>query len=233
MEHRDSSPTPEKQLLKLIEQPGAADHQKETLKRRGIQFFSLSAIRGRLSFFRERARGYLTVKKKVPMGVKGTSRVLALCSLALVVYLATDVINSIRELSQAPVLEAAPWKIALDTSEGVSPNSKLYYVEKVRFRNVFDFETGEKIEDKMVKSLPVKKTPEQIMLELMKGLKFEGMIVWPGQDPEVYIRDKEGELHTLKAKDKINGLVVEEIFEKKAILSHGEVRLPLIQSVGR
>ena len=230
MEHRDSNPTPEKQLLKLIEQPGAADQQKETLKRRSIQFLSLSALKGRLSFFKERVSGYLTVKKKAPVGTKGTNRVLALCCLALAAYLSTDVINSIRELSQVPVLEAAPYEIALDTSGGASPNGKLYYVDKVRERNVFDFETVVKAEVKEIKgAVPVKKTAEERMMELMKDLKFEGMIQWPGQGPEVHIRDKEGKLHTLKVGATINGLIVEEIFEKKVTLRHGEVKLPLIQ----
>ncbi len=224
MEHRDSSPTPEKQLLKLIEQPGAADQQKETLKRRGIALLSPSVIRGKLSFFKEKTRKYLAAKKKAPLGVKGTNRILAFLTLVVAAYLATDIVNVIRGLKEAIALELVP--LEMKDTDRTSSVGKLRYVEKIGLRNVFSFKSHEKIVENII-GLPVKKTPEEMMLELMKGLKFGGVGVWPGQPPEVYIEDKEGKTHTLKVGEKIGQLTVVEILDDKVILGYGEVRLPL------
>ena len=224
MEHRDSSPTPEKQLLKLIEQPGTADQHKETLKRRSIALLSPSVIRGKLSFFKEKTKRYLAAKKKTPLGIKGMNRVLAFLTLVVAMYLATDVVSAIGNLNQTIALEPTEWK--MKDAYHASSAGKLHYVEKVGRRSIFEFKSQEEIAED-AEWIPVKKTPEEMMLEFMEGLKFDGVGVWPGQPPEVYIEDKEGKTHTLEVGEKINQLKVEEILEDRVILSYGEVRMPL------
>jgi len=224
MEHRDSSPTPEKQLLKLIEQPGTADQQKETLKRRGIALLSPSVIKGKLSFFREKTKRYLAAKKKAPLGIKGMNRALAFLTLVVAVYLAMDVAGAIGDLNQAIALDPAAWEVK-DTYH-TSSAGKLDYAEKIGQRKIFEFKSEEKPEEDIV-GRSVKKTPEEMMLEFMKGLKFGGVGMWSGQPPEVYIEDKEGKTHTLKVGEKINQLTVEEILDNGVWLGYRGARLPL------
>lgn len=230
MEHRDSSPTPEKQLLKLIEQPEMADQQKEGLKGKGTRLLSPGAIRGRISFFKQRVKSYLTAGK-APIGVKGVNRALGFCALVMAAYLAVDIVNAMADLNEVGGLEPV---VQPQGGEPVSAlpsrKEKPYYVEKVRPRDIFSFVSLAKPDRvETTPDLPAKKRPEQVMLGLMKGLKFRGMSVWPGGKTEVYIEDAVGKTHTLKVGGKINQLEVIKIFEDKVILRYEGIELPLIE----
>ncbi len=216
MEHRDSSSTPEKQLLKLIEQPGTADQHKETLKRRSIALLSPSVIKGKISFFREKAKKYLAAKKKVPLGVKGTNRILAFCTLVIAVYLAMDIVNAIRELNEALALD--PTVLEVKDAYRTSSAGKLDYVEKLRLRDVFSFKSEEKPEETRVGIIPVEKTKKQMMLELLEGVDLIAVSMHP--KPSALIKVKEGGARFRKEGDTINGVTIIKIFESNVLMGY-------------
>lgn len=218
MERRDSGPTPEKQLLKLIEQPGTADQQKETLKRRSIALFSPSVLRGKLSFFKEKAAKYLAGKKKASLGVKEMNRVLAFCTLVMAAYLAVDVIGAIGDLNKTSALEITPWE-AKDTHPASSAG-KLDYVEKTGIRQVFQFKSHEKVDDSTTGVIRTRKTDREIMREFLDDMKLIAVSMDPEQ-PLALIKDKEGNSRFWKEGAMISGVIkIIKIFESNVLMGY-------------
>lgn len=223
MDKRNSSPTPEQQLLKLIEQPELANGQKGKVRRKGAGALSLGVLRGRFSFLREKMKGRVTAGKRPP-GIKGANRVLGFCTLVVAMYLAVDVVNSIVYLKTPPTLEGAE---DLGDTGGIAPDAnhlplqKPYYPNKVKGRNIFDFVSqGDSNEMEMQEARPTQKTLDELMEDLMAGLKFKGRVMWPGKPQEVRIQDETGKTYRLKIGDSHNGLEVVDIQKTYVVLRY-------------
>ncbi len=224
MAERISGSTPEKQLLRLIEQPELADEQKESLKRKGVRSFSLGALKGRLSFLKEKIRSGFTLKK-LPLGIKMVNRGLATVVVVAGGYFLLDLARAIADVKTGWELDSAETNREDENSEG----EKLGVIHKpVIVRPIFDFNeelaTFESVVKK--KTVAVEHTDEQVMDELIEGLSFGGAWI-NAKDPKastVYIKDRKTQ-RTVKLKigGEIVGMKIVEIDRSSATLRYRDV----------
>ena len=210
--------TPEKQLLKIIENPKSKGVHKDRIKRKGINLFSLGALKGRFSFLRDRLRTGLFFKKP-HLEIKSINRILKICILVFSIYLVSTMTISAMNLNTIPDF-ASGKQSALKVEEPediIALRDLPYYLDKVKARNIFDFEAidtaveGEEyVEEKRVREIDV---------EIQK-LRLAG-IAW-SDNPDAMVENIEtNEMYFLKQGDLINGkLKVEAVFRNKVILSY-------------
>ena len=86
---QERSGTPERQLLKLIENPNQQGIRREEVKRKSSSLFSLAALKGRFSFLKGKLGPKLSFKK-LPINIKGINIFLKVCIFLLVLYIATE-----------------------------------------------------------------------------------------------------------------------------------------------
>lgn len=222
------SSTPEKQLLKLIEEPESAGLKQSRTLRRSIRFLSFGAIKGRILFFKEKTRGYLAPKKG-PISIRGINKILAFCTFILVIYLVADVVGSIITLDETSALTVG-FTLPGARDEIVPEVTSLlkkgpYYSEKVRSRDIFKFASrAPKVSKEGSKAPPEKKTSE--IVELVKDLKLVG-ISW-SDDPDIMIEDtKDNMTYFLKRGQMIKKMKLVGVFRDKIILRYKEEEVEL------
>ena len=225
------SSTPEKQLLKLIEEPESAGLKQSRTLRRSIGFFSFGAIKGRILFFKEKTKGYLAPKKG-PISIKGINKILAFCTFILVIYLLADVVGSITTLDETSALTVDFTPPGARDEIGPEVTSLLkkgpYYSEKVRSRDIFKFAARAPKVSKESSKAPSKKTEKKIseIVELVKDLKLVG-ISW-SDDPDIMIEDtKDNMTYFLKRGQTIKKMKVVGVFKDKIILRYKEEEVEL------
>lgn len=131
--------TPEKQLLKLIEDPKAVPAKKQSARTRGA--FSLSGalgiFLGRLSFWRRSSRTRRPGPRMLDLGL--VNRVLALAAVGLLGYVSFDAASSAVLLSKPPTVTIPSRQTAGGgVSQSVSPlKESAFYLEKVSSRDIF------------------------------------------------------------------------------------------------
>ena len=132
--------TPEKQLLELIEDPKTQGFGSRGIKHKGGSLFSLVALKGRLSFFRERLSSGFSFSSTT-FDVKVINNILQLCIVFLAIYLGVNLVISIMNLTKIPELsQDAAASIELGSPQDISLLKKSsYYLEKVRSRDIFKF----------------------------------------------------------------------------------------------
>ena len=99
----EREPTPEKQLLNLIEKPKAGNIQQAQIKRGGLSLFSLGAFRGRFSFFKKKTSSALTNKRE-PLDIKGINRLLRLGVFVLGAYFASSFSLAVLDREKDPTM---------------------------------------------------------------------------------------------------------------------------------
>lgn len=219
----DRQITPEKQLLKLIEEPGGtakgpAAVQKARLKRAGAGFFSpaavIGALFGWLSFFK-RASQKKTGRSKMGLSFKTVNRVLILASLVLAVYLVTDTFALAVSLMRPPnfVMQkdgAAP--AAIDSPSVLSDEGS--YVERASRRNIFK-------EHKEAAPKKIEQGAAAAAANAASGLSLVG-ISW-SSSPDAIVEDKENQkTYFLKRGMSFgNGMRVTAIFKDKVVIETG------------
>ena len=226
-----SSLTPERQLLKLIEEPESAGLKRWRIGRKSIGFFSFGAIKGRFLFFKQKVSGYLAPKKG-PISIQGINKIFVFCAFILVIYLLADIIGPIITLDKMPVLTAdftPPGAQDEIISEAASLLKKgPYYSGKVRSRNIFKFAAlAPKASKEKSDAAPQKKKTSEIA-ELVKDLKLVG-ISW-SDDPDVMIENtKNNVTYFLKRGQIINNKKVKivGVFKDKIILRYKEEEVEL------
>ena len=136
-------PTPEKQLLKLIEEGKSGEGVTQAkLKRKGLGFLSLSALKGgfsgRFSFLRRSTQKRLSKKKALP-DLASVNRVLAVATAAFFLYVVGDATASAINMRTATNFAFQKEKTA--SFELLKLNSPLrdagQYLEKVSARDIF------------------------------------------------------------------------------------------------
>ena len=228
MDSRGSEPTPEKQLLKLIEQPQDADAGAEMQRPAGAGALSPSAIRGRFSFLkRGTSRGGGDSRKGI--GLKGFNKLLAAAAVMLVLFLGWDVTTSLKELKAMDPLEPTPiFSIDVDRPLRAPVTGEDYHKEFSR-RNPFDF-YREKVE--VVDETP-KVTVEELKKRELAALKDGLVYVGYRKRGGVLvgrIRDTRSDTrHLVKAGDDIGGLRIVSVLRDKVVVSFGGMadELPL------
>ncbi len=131
--------TPEKQLLKLIEDQDAAktsNVKRQTIKHHRKQLFSLRGWISRFSFSKDRLKKWLTERRTHQPDVKTINRILALSVFVLCIYFAANLYLLIINLERPPGLEvesASDKTIAESSTILSSLRDKVsYYLEKVK-----------------------------------------------------------------------------------------------------
>jgi hypothetical protein len=201
-------PTPEEQLLGLIEQ-GEDSKPRRRLRRKKTPFLDLSKIGSFLPFFKNRSA--LQSQRKL-LDIRIINRFLIGMSIVLAGCFAVDFVNSIRDISQTlkkPVT-VKPNVTREDVEEDVRPF--LYYFEMGQRRNIFS--------PMMLKSAETNKAESEKMLKtLMNDLALMG-IFW-AEEPQVVIEHKgEKKTYFLKTGDMVNKLKIIDILKDRVILDY-------------
>jgi hypothetical protein len=215
----DRPVTPEKQLLRLIE-----DHKEESgrkieahaVKHFSLSFFSLGAWIGRLSFFRERFRGWFSQDKFYPFDIKVINNFLIFCFIALTVYFVINFSFSIVKINKKKILSLEvetpeAGQLAGAQQGGGLKRAVSYYIEKAANRDIF------KIGPKSYSSAD--KGPSEEATEAVKNLKLVG-ISW-SDNPDAMIEDSKAmRTFFVKRGQMIGDVKVEAIFKEKVILNY-------------
>jgi len=210
--------TPEKQLLRLIEdQKGKSNPKIQTgaISHFGLSLFSLTAWLGRVSFLKDRFRGGFSIDKFSLLDIKIINSLLILCIFVLVVYLINNFYTSAASLKKTPGLELkASGEIkSLGLQEGsILKKAASYYLEKIALRDIF--RRGAKS-----MSGAATKGPSEKAIEATQSFKLVG-ISW-SDNPDAMIEDtKAFKTFFVKRGTMIGEVKVEAIFRDKVVLSY-------------
>jgi hypothetical protein len=226
---QERSVTPEKQLLKLIEDPKTkgTDFRTHAIKHHGLSLFSSLAWKGRLSFLKVHFQKWLKRATPQPLNIKVVNRVLVLCIFIMVVYFAKSIPASIIKLKKMPTLEFKTQGGIIEKSAGIEEASLVkkaasYYLEKVRQKDIFRM--GAKVGPVTEKSTA--KAPSSRIMEATQYFKLVG-ISW-SRDPDVMIEDTKAlRTYFLKRGESIGEVKVQAIFRDKVVLSFGGEEIEL------
>ncbi len=213
----EKSASPEKQLLELIEKPAAKSSiQATAIKYQGLSLFSLGALKGRLSFFKNRFKGLLKPSGIQQLDIKAVNLALRFFVFILVLYfvfhLSLSLMNMRKELE---------FKIELDKAGEIRTSqiasflkSASYYLEKARGRDIF------RMGVKPVLTGGASKGPSSRIIEATQHFKLVG-ISW-SDDPDVMIEDTKNQRTLfLKKGNMVDSAVkLEAVFKDKVILSY-------------
>jgi len=216
---KTGSPTPERELLKLIEGKTPEMVQVQRLRHQGLSFLSISAWIGRISFLKTLLRDKFYEIRSQPFDIKFLNKVLCLLIFILSLYFFISLFSIFKQFKNLPsVVNLAKEEIdSLDTS-GVLllKNPSSYYVNKARERDIFRMGKIEK-DTQEVKS--VSRGPSSKIIEATQHLRLVG-ISW-SSDPDAMIEDtKAMRTFFIKRGQKIGDVKVEAIFKDKVILSY-------------
>jgi len=236
MGHPDSSLTPEKRLLKLIEEPGTAVAQAEGEEETdtavdapapSIQsILSPSALLGRFSYFRDRFLAFLR-NEGPPLNLKQVNKSIKIFTFGLAFYFAGALLYefmtvgkdiklkldlSPRDIAEAPVPDVRRYDIDLfDDTE--RRNVFVPYVEKV-----------EEVKEDAASVLSLK------LLEITKDFKLTGISLDPDHPERTFrmVEDIKKDMTSfLRVGDSISGLTVAEIREDSIVLQYEKERIEL------
>lgn len=221
MAEADPNLTPEKKLLKLIEEPEGAGAQAGEKPKAGFNIaslFSPSAIKGRLAFIKEKLISQVKDRQD-PVNFRQINRFVILATIGFGVYLVAAVIYEVgtvyqnvegtmgtsqKEIAEAPAVEGRK----------LDPN----LFEDVQSRNIFlPLEKRTTIEAVDSQSDSLK------LVDITKDLKLTGISIDPANPARSFcmVEDlKKNVTSFLKVGDSISGLRVDEITSNGVILKH-------------
>ncbi|MCM8801677.1 MAG: hypothetical protein NC912_06765 [Candidatus Omnitrophica bacterium] len=210
------SPTPEKQLLKLIEEPRLTEKFSPViLKRFGLGFFSFSALKARLSFLRKKIKEDFQTGKIYKLNIKVINHLLGFTVFFMSVYFIGNLFGSmgyLKKISEFELKETEK-KLQIDSQLGPPLQIALHDLEKVRQRNIFKIGSLKTNEDLTIK------TPSPKIVEVTQHLKLVG-ISWSA-DPDAMIEDtKINKTFFLKRGQMLGEIKVQAIFRDRVILSY-------------
>lgn len=175
--------TPEKQLLNIIEKPmSPGSLRAATIKYHSLSLFSLSAIKGRFAFLKNRfdmSGGFQHPD------IKLLNIVLRACVFILAFYfvanLATEVARLKKDFKFRVKMEKAEAQSAQEIVSALKAPS--YYLEKSRERDIFTIG----MKKQAAEGGALSGGPSQAIIEATKDLKLVG-VSW-SNDPDVMIED--------------------------------------------
>lgn len=215
--------TPEKQLLKLIEDPKNESFSPRRIKYKGRSLFSLVALKGRLSFLKDKLSSGFSLSAAT-FDIKIVNNVLMLCAVVLAIFLVGNLVTSIMDLNKIPELSlGAAASMEIGSKQEIALLNKLsYYLEKAKSRDIFKFGRffQEALEDKVVKEAPppveeeVGPTKEEI---IMDRFSLVG-IAW-SDDPDAMVEDTNTKkIYFVKRGDSIDTIKVQAILRDRVVL---------------
>ena len=214
----DKSITPEKQLLRLIEDPNVKNDKRieaKAVRHFGLSLFSFAAWIGRFSFLRDSFRRGVSARSYSLLDIKIINDILFISIFILGFYFMVNFYHSMNSLKKMPNLELT----ALDEIKPIGPEegsavkkAATYYLEKITMRDIF--KRGPKIT-----SGPAEEGPSSKTVEAAQNLKLVG-ISW-SDNPDVMIEDTKAlKTFFVKRGQMIGELKIEAIFKDKVILSY-------------
>lgn len=218
--------TPEKQLLKLIENPKQASLQAEAAKREGKKWFSISALKGRVAFWKGFSiKRWFSFKKltKNSYGIRQVNLALKILIGLTGAYLIYSTVELSLGVKKASNLIFPPEKGISDAKENdLELKSVSYYLEKTKGRNIFN--VGQLPEKEVKKEEPP--APAEAS-DRTKDYSLVG-IAW-SDNPEAMIEDKkDNKTYFVKRGQPLSeGVKVVTIFRDKVILSYEEKEFEL------
>lgn len=219
--------TPEKQLLRLIEDSKAKDTKtvsSSKIGRRARGFFSLGAWLGNIFSFNNKFRKAFKGNESPLFRVKAINSILFFLICVLIFYFVQEFFNSINDfkrkgLSNIEVEENN--QIKGFSEKAVTLKSLDYYLERIDQRDIFKMGVKEEnVKPAGIENTgPLMPTPSERLREATKSLRVVG-IGW-SENPDVLIEDTEV-LRTFFVKEgqMINKFEVEKIFKDRVILSY-------------
>jgi len=218
-----NKPTPEEQLLNLIEDGEGPNTL--SLKRKKSSPFSSINLGGFLSFFPALIKNIMAVLEKLKGGteepnLKAWNKVLAVLAIVLFFYLTGDFVLKRLDIKQfnkkVSMLKSRSFK---ETSL-VEVKPFVYYLEMVQRRDIF-------APVRMVSAENPDLEAKKMLATLLKDLKLVGISF--GKDPEVIIEDtKDNKTYFLKTGEMINKFKIDAILKDKVILDAEGQKMELI-----
>ena len=212
-------PTPEEQLLNLIEKGGDAKTAKFKRKRKFFLGFG-NLSRFGVSFKRAIGKSIANLKAGTrEPNLKILNKVFLIICVVVGGYSITDFISKRPDIDKVyKKAEAVKYK-EFEEKPAIEPGPFLYYLEMVQRRNIFS-----PITLKEAKEVEVK---EELLSEMAKDLKLVG-ISW-GKEPQVMIEDEKAKkTYFLKAGDTINKLKIDTVLRDRVILSYEGKKIELM-----
>lgn len=219
--------TPEKQLLKLIEDPKLKPAALNVLaiKHQGLSLFSPGAWIGRVSFLKDWLRKQFQRQESHVVDTKIIIKVLGVCIFVLAFYFINNLFFSFANLKKAHNLSIEVKKDDL-IPEGpadafVSKKAVSYFLEKIRQRDIFRMGAGKKGDN-----AAISRGPSSRIIEATANLKLVG-ISW-SDDPDAMIEDTKA-LRTffIKRGGVVGEVKIQAIFKDKVILNYGGEEIEL------
>lgn len=220
----ERSITPEKQLLKLIEEnkgKNPAAVSAHALKRRSMSLLSLGAWLGRFSFSKDWFRHKVDSFRGQLFDIKSVNRILLLCAFGFTFYFLASTTTALIQLNRPPDLEAPASENGASTNlmERVFLKKAVsYYLEKMGERDIFQMGAVRKITGADGVQTEMKVTSAKI-LDVTENLKLVG-ISW-SDNPDAIIEDtKDTKTFFVKTGQKIGEVKIQAIFKDKVVLSY-------------
>ena len=134
--------TPEKQLLKLIENPKQDALKAESKKREGKKWFSTGTFKGKFSFWKSLSTTKFSSLRhytKTPLGIRQLNSALKILTVITGLYFAYSIVDMAIELNKASNLIFEPEKNVQEIEEETAQLKNLsYYLDKVASRSIFE-----------------------------------------------------------------------------------------------
>lgn len=205
-----NKPTPEEQLLNLIEEGDGPSSLRQ--KRKKATFISSISLNGLSSFFPSLIRFLRNSFNQLKNGIKEPNlkvgnKVLAVIAVLVLIYLSVDFVFRRLEINQIikKISAAKKWSFKEGPPAEIRPF--LYYLEMVQRRDIFTPVV-------LKGSGPTDSEVKKMLEALTADLKLVG-IAW-GEIPEAIIEDKKAnKTYFLKTGDMLNSLKVDAISKDK------------------
>lgn len=222
--------TPEKQLLKLIEEAkGKEALKKASSEHKRRPFVSLGFLKGtffgRLSFFKRRAKKGIATRRELSISLAAVNRALTAGVVILFVYVVWDTAHSAMNLRKPPdfALQAERSAQTPPAEAASLLREPGYYLRKVAARDIF----GVRGRQQQLRKKEEKEALPEVIVEQVdseKPIKLDLALVgisWSA-NPDAIIEDKASRrTYFVQAGQTIAGGVrVEAIFQHKVVLSY-------------
>jgi hypothetical protein len=219
--------TPEKQLLKLIEDPhGTAARGAATAVARGVGALSLGALQGRFGFFKKSLSNTLEGLRG-PLDVKKVNMLLTAFVIGAGVWFAVNTIFLVSRLSRVPDFEALAAK-----SSGANPwtsttqlKSIAFYKEKAQMRDLFRL-GGKPVASSESGGTSAEAAAKVKIQEALAKFKLVG-ISWSDNPDAMIENSNEQKTYFVKRDQALGDVKVEAIFKDKVVLSCQGVEVEL------
>lgn len=213
--------TPEKQLLNLIEDPKGQENstfQAQKVKHSALSIFSPIAWVSRFSFFSKKLKGGDQPSFRI-LDFKLINGILIFCIISLIAYFVYSLYLGVISLEKDVDLGVSDTvKVKIDTFPNISilKNSPMYYLGKVREKNLFRIGGSDSVDLSKVYA-PISATR---LIDEIKHLRLVG-ISW-SSNPDAMIEDTNtGRTFFIQRGSVVDKFKIEAIFKDKVILSYG------------